>query len=202
MKFLAWTLALPFFAEAAPTLATTSEACTIKNQRKAWHTLTRIEKLAYITAEKCLMTLPAKLGLKGPRTRFDEFQKVHVLATESVHFVGAFLPFHRYLIYAHESILQTECNYTGAQPYWDEPLDAGNFSSSVVLDAVTGFGGNGAGLSNCVNDGPFKDYVNAIGPFQQITDHCIDRRIDDCASAQAASKDFRMVLAMVESVDR
>jgi tyrosinase len=37
------------------------------------HTLTRDEKLAYIDAEKCLMIMPAKLGLKGPRTRFDEF---------------------------------------------------------------------------------------------------------------------------------
>ncbi|OAG01602.1 Di-copper centre-containing protein [Paraphaeosphaeria sporulosa] len=141
------------------------------------------------------MKLPAKLGLKGPRTRFDEFQKLHVLATETVHFVGAFLPFHRYLMHAHEHILRTDCNYTGAQPYWDEPLDAGNFSSSVVLDPVAGFGGNGTGPKNCITDGPFMDYVNAIGPFQQVSDHCIDRKIDECASAQAAAKNVDQCMA-------
>lgn len=156
------------------------------------------------------MTLPAKLGYQGTKTRFDEFQKLHVMATESVHFVvrflayfahsdlhkskGAFLPFHRYLMHTHEHVLKTECNYTGTQPYWDEPLDAGNFTHSVVLDPVTGFGGNGVGASNCIKDGPFKDYVNSIGPFQQITNHCIDRRIDECQSAQAAKKNVDQCL--------
>jgi tyrosinase len=93
-------------------------------------------------------------------------------------------------MYADEHVLRTDCNYTVSQPYWDEPLDAGKFSHSIVLDPVTGFGGNGAGPNNCIVDGPFKDYVNAIGPFQQITDHCIDRKIDECSSAQAAAKNI------------
>lgn len=134
------------------------------------------------------MTLPAKLNLKGPRTRFDEFQKIHIQATTTVHFVGAFLPFHRYLMHAHEQILRTECNYTGAQPYWDETLDAGKFSTSIVLDPVTGFGGDGQGPNNCITDGPFKNYVNPLGPYQAITNHCIDRKINECVSATAAPK--------------
>lgn len=217
MKLLAWTLALPLITEAAAIRSTAGKACTTTSQRKAWsdhlidpsnifcpdvltyryrHTLTHDEKLAYIDAEKCLMTLPAQLGLEGPRTRFDEFQKLHVLVAEIVHYVGAFLPFHRYLMHAHEHMLRTECDYTGAQTYWYEPLDSGNFSQSVVLDPVTGFGGNGSGPKNCITDGPFKDYVNAIGPFQQIADHCIDRNIDECWSALAATNFVDQCMAL------
>jgi tyrosinase len=29
---------------------------------------------------------------------------------------GAFLPFHRMMMHAHESALRNECNYTGYQP--------------------------------------------------------------------------------------
>jgi tyrosinase len=92
-------------------------------------------------------------------------------------------------MHAHEYLLRNECNYTGGQPYWDESLDAGNFATSIVLDPETGFGGNGVGPSNCIADGPFKDYVNAIGPGPNITDHCIDRIISDCSS-QGAAKSF------------
>lgn len=135
------------------------------------------------------MAKPAKLGLKGARTRFDELQLSHVLQTNQVHGVGAFLGYHRLFVHAHEYLLQTECDYKGGHPYWDEALDAGNFSTSIILDPVSGFGGNGVGPSNCINDGPFKDYVNAIGPGEAYTDHCIDRVISDCSS-QAADKKY------------
>lgn len=82
--------------------------------------------------------------------------------TRAYHNQGAFLPFHRYLVHTHETILRTECNYTGTQPYWDEVLDAGNFTHSVVLDPETGFGGDGYGANNCIKDGPFKDYVVSL----------------------------------------
>lgn len=62
------------------------------------------------------MEQPASLGLRGARTRFDELQSLHVLQAEITHFVGAFLPFHRLLMWAHEHILRTECGYEGAQP--------------------------------------------------------------------------------------
>jgi tyrosinase len=51
------------------------------------HALSEEEKLAYISAEKCLMESPAKLGFAGAKTRFDELQKVHVILTPSIHFV-------------------------------------------------------------------------------------------------------------------
>ncbi|PVH91111.1 Di-copper centre-containing protein [Periconia macrospinosa] len=185
---LTWILFAIITADAAPVHNGERAACTSPIQRKAWHTLTREEKKSYIDAEKCLMSLPAKLGLAGPRTRFDEFQKIHVLHAPLIHGVGAFLPYHRYYVQAHETALRTECSYAGAQPYWDEPRDAGNFSKSILLDPETGFGGDGVGPNNCIADGPFKDYMNSVGPGESITDHCIDRQINDCWSEGAAQK--------------
>ena len=60
--------------------------------RPSRHILTDEERLAYIEAEKCLMSKPAKLGLSpAARTRFDEFQMVHVLQTPEVHFVVCYI---------------------------------------------------------------------------------------------------------------
>ncbi|KAF2270326.1 Di-copper centre-containing protein [Lojkania enalia] len=185
---------------AASAQASSSEsqktAWTTKSQRREWHTLSRDDKLDYINAEKCLMSKPAKLGLPAARTIFDEFQMSHVLNTKVVHGVGAFLPFHRLFIHAHEALLQAECNYTGGQPYWNESLDAGNFSSSIILDPEVGFGGNGTGPLNCIVDGPFKDYVNPIGPGQTFSDHCIDRIISDCASEMAGRQSIDQCMRM------
>lgn len=99
--------------------------------------LSKREKLAYLDAEKCLMKLPAKYGLPGTRTRFDELQAVHAMQTEWTHEVvrrrlltddfvvrlfakqakGSFLPFHRFLMHTHEKLMKEECGYKGAQPY-------------------------------------------------------------------------------------
>jgi hypothetical protein len=91
-------------------------ACKNPRQRRAWHTLSGEEKKAYIEAELCLMHKPAKLNLRGTRTRFDELQSCHILQAEITHNVGAFLPFHRLLMWAHEELLVQDCGYKGAQP--------------------------------------------------------------------------------------
>jgi tyrosinase len=80
------------------------------------HKLTNAEKKAYLDAELCLMNTPAELDLRGARTVFDELQSIHVNIAQIAHFVGAFLPFHRYFMWAHEYKLETVCGYTGAQP--------------------------------------------------------------------------------------
>lgn len=53
----------------------------------ARHTLSNTEKLEYINAELCLMKKPAKLGLPGCKTRFDELQAVHATQAYANHFV-------------------------------------------------------------------------------------------------------------------
>lgn len=51
--------------------------------------------------------------------------------------------------------------------------------STLYLDLVP-MVGKATGASSV--DGPFADYVNAIGPGYLITDHCIDHNISDAAS--------------------
>ncbi|KAF2712702.1 Di-copper centre-containing protein [Pleomassaria siparia CBS 279.74] len=169
--------------QAAPVYNT---SCTVKLERRAWHTLTDAEKLAYLSAEQCLMASPATLGLSAARSRFDELQQSHAMSVDVVHNVGAFLPYHRYFIHAHETLLRTVCNYTSPHPYWDEAMDASNFVSSVLLSPTTGFGGDGVGNESCIADGPFKDYVNPVGPGSRVNDHCITRKLGACESVYAS----------------
>lgn len=77
--------------------------------------LTVEEKLAYIQAELCLMRSPSRL-FDWAQNRWDELAYGHIVQFNIIHNVGAFLPWHRLYIRAHEQLLQTECNYTGAQP--------------------------------------------------------------------------------------
>lgn len=56
------------------------------------------------------------------------------------------MPWHRYYLHAYEKALREECDYKGAQPYWDEIRDATStkkFTEYDLFDPKTGFGGNG-----------------------------------------------------------
>lgn len=49
-----------------------------------------------------------------------------------VHGVWVFLPWHRYAIWTFETILRSEGNYTGTQPYWDWTLDSPASNGSLL----------------------------------------------------------------------
>lgn len=106
------------------------------------HKLSDDEKIAYIDAERCLMKAEPKT-FDWAQNRWDEIAYTHVVQSHVIHNVGAFLPWHRLFMRAHEYLLQTECGYTGAQPYWDETLDVDDLAGSVVFDADYGFGSEG-----------------------------------------------------------
>ncbi|KAK0752696.1 hypothetical protein B0T18DRAFT_450835 [Schizothecium vesticola] len=177
--------------------------CETKLQRKAWHTLSVAEKKSYIDAELCLMKLPATLGLTGAKNRFEELQSAHQVQAAITHGVGAFLPFHRLHMYAHEQLLRNECGYKGAQPYWDETRDAGKFYKSDVLDPVTGFGGNGVGANGCIVDGPFANFTNNLGPGYRVGDslNCINRFVNDAISVMAGQEYLDFCLKKKTYVD-
>jgi tyrosinase len=99
-----------------------------------------------------------------------------------VHNVGAFLPWHRYHIRAHELLLQNECGYSGAQPYWDEQadVDAGPLAeASPWGDDKYSFGGDGRRGDGCVVDGPFANLTLRMGMdnrgVQNFTEYCLNR---------------------------
>ncbi|KKY29885.1 putative amino acid transporter [Diaporthe ampelina] len=136
--------------QAKPIARQEANTCTTINQRKSWTALTDSEKSAYIDAELCLQALPAQLAdtsnaVTGAQNRWDEIHYTHIVQTNVIHNVGAFLPWHRLFVRAHEVLLQQECGYTGAQPYWDERSDIEQINNGtltidqlVVFDNQTG----------------------------------------------------------------
>ncbi|PYI16002.1 Di-copper centre-containing protein, partial [Aspergillus violaceofuscus CBS 115571] len=146
-----------------------------------WNALTDAEKHEYIQAELCLMSHPPVTGLVENSTNvWDEFANIHITQENDIHYVGQFLPWHRYYVRTHELALQQLCNYTGAHPYWDEltDLSRGNISASPIFDPHTGFGGNGTGTNSCVADGPFKNLTLHISNHHQRGDEfCLSRAL-------------------------
>ncbi|KAJ6551281.1 hypothetical protein B0H19DRAFT_1263951 [Mycena capillaripes] len=191
----------------APLGPTQAEICARPALRREWRVLSNIQKLDYITAVQCLQRLPSiTSNLRGARTRFDDFQAIHVVLSEEVHLVGQFLPWHRRLLNLFEIALREECGFQGALPYWDWSRDVDSgipLAKSPVFDSIYGFGGNGADIPNyagqfgnlsvmtsagwvapgagggCVTDGPFAAYNLSVGPGTNITNHCLQRAFND-----------------------
>lgn len=90
---------------------------------------------------------------------------------------------------AHEILLQTECNYTGAQPYWEEVLDVTALNESSVFDPDTGFGGNGVGDDGCVADGPFQNLTLHINQTSNYANYCLSRDFSS-TSFQTANQTY------------
>ncbi|KAG4438583.1 hypothetical protein IFR05_005958 [Cadophora sp. M221] len=202
-------LVLAKVTDAAPTVAESSDllvANTLESRtatlvRKEWRTLTKNERLAYIKAFKCLQSEPARFQslYPGSRTRYDDYQALHIAMTEKIHFTGIFLPWHRQYVALFEQDLRQTCGYNGAQPYWDWSKDAGSLNSwakSPLFDPVYGFGGNGAYIADttgltitsaleipgrtgggCVTTGPWANSIIPMGPGNNLSysPHCLRR---------------------------
>lgn len=101
-------------------------------------------------------------------------------------------------MHTHETLLRTECNYTGAQPYWNEMLDADastSIADSVVFDPDTGFGGEGG---DCVTDGPFVNTtLRLAGNWGVISssEYCLSRSFSDTTFQGAASTNVETCMA-------
>jgi len=104
----------------------------------------------------------------------------------------------RYFLWTYENALINECQYKGAQPYWDWTADnpeyGSSFEKSPLFDPETGFGGNGAQGSSvvpqtasqqavppgsCIADGPFAATQVNLGYGYAVASnpHCIMRNI-------------------------
>jgi tyrosinase len=172
---------------ALPAKLADNPECTAPQQRRSWHDISDADRKAYLAANRCLLTSPQKLNLlPGAKTRWDELVSLHQIHALQIHTTGQFLPYHRYYLKTLEFLLQ-ECGYTGAIPYWDETRDAGNFSTSVIFDPVTGFGGGGKAADPCVPNGPFANLTVNIGPGFGSEARCVNRRITDFFSSQCGT---------------
>ncbi|KAI0973839.1 Di-copper centre-containing protein [Xylaria arbuscula] len=171
-------------------------ACTVKTQRKAWEDLTSTEKAAYIEAELCLMAAPPIAGVPGAENIWDELQFTHAQQVDYIHHVGAFLPFHRYYVSAHQTLISSVCGYTGPLPYWNETLNVGTLDQASIFDPATGFGGDGSGSSRCISDGPFVNITLRIQEDLSIAEYCITRALNDKSFNSAVQTNVDQCLAM------
>ncbi|KAK3345890.1 hypothetical protein B0T25DRAFT_505972 [Lasiosphaeria hispida] len=151
--------------------------------------LTSAERSSYIRATVCLTRRPAKHGIPEARTLWDELQYIHIYQSAYIHFVGAFLPWHRYYLAVHAALLRRECNYKGRMPYWDQVHDLPNLRGASVFDPRTGFGGDGVGPDLCVADGPFANlrlrFTEDLAANQP--GYCLSRNMSECLFANTAT---------------
>ncbi|KAF3914326.1 Tyrosinase [Arthrobotrys entomopaga] len=164
-----------------------SHVCSKSYVRKEWRTLTLIERFEYLFAVNALMVMPNRTPAsiaKSAKNRYDDLVATHIQQTFMVHYVGSFLPFHRYFTWTFEMMLRNEVGYTGPFPYWDWHLDTGKgeqaFLNSPIWDPILGFGGNGPYIQataeqalgavpgrsggGCVQNGAFQNMKVNLGP--------------------------------------
>lgn len=177
-----------------PAKSSKQGTCTTQNVaiRREWGALSRSERKAYTDAVLCLQSrknkTPASL-IPGARSRFDDWVGTHINQTNTIHYTGTFLAWHRYFTWQYEQALRNECGYKGYQPYWNwAKTAASGLEKSPVFDgsdaSMSGngefipgrgnvvIGGNGlpeilvpAGSGGgCVKSGPFKGMKVNLGP--------------------------------------
>jgi tyrosinase len=178
------------------TASTAAATCSNPLERKEWRQLSNEERRSYINAVKCLHSTAPEAGyeIAAVQNILDDMTYTHNSLAGDIHFVAQFLPWHRWILARHESLLRNMCGYTGAQPYWDwtKDAEAGNVAGSAIWDPETGFGGNGAatgrstsGYVSCVADGPFANYKLTLGrgspnqDRQGNEEHCLNRRFNN-----------------------
>ena len=138
-----------------PALPLQKRACSHPATHLEWRNLTDLQRMAYLQAEKCLFNQTARSGLPSATNLFEDLAAVHQNMTATIHNVGQFLPWHRYMLHAHERLLRTACGYTGPMTWWDETRDAGDFEHAPLFTADY-FGACPPGDANgptCITDG-------------------------------------------------
>ncbi|ORY55906.1 uncharacterized protein BCR38DRAFT_528749 [Pseudomassariella vexata] len=158
------------------------------------------QRLDFLDAVQCLQSKPAKTEtlFAGAKSRYDDFQALHIIQTEDVHFCGSFFAWHRNFLALLENDLHTTCGYPGGIPYWNWTMDAADMLASPLFDPVYGFGGNGIWIENtttfpsdwqiladipgrtgggCITDGPFANRTVPLGPgnHTDYRPHCLHR---------------------------
>jgi Common central domain of tyrosinase len=147
VTLLASPLALP--VKDGPRLK--KRECSNPPKRVEWRNMQESDRQAYLNAEKCLFSQQGQTGLPGATNRNQDLAAVHQNMTDTIHGVGQFLPWHRYMLYAHEYLLRTECGYSGPMTWWDETKDAGNFANAPLFTSE--YFGSAPTTNECITDG-------------------------------------------------
>ncbi|PSN61612.1 Di-copper centre-containing protein [Corynespora cassiicola Philippines] len=158
--------------------------------RREWTSLSIKERIEFTDSVECLMSKPSihdPTIVPGAKSRYDDFIVPHMNQTNSVHSSTNFLSWHRYLIWAFEQALRSECGYTGYLPYWNWAKYAHDPVNSPLFDGSAGsIGSNGiyeernctvvdgpvcvppGEGGGCVRSGPFSNTTVNLGPISNF----------------------------------
>ncbi|KAI1294328.1 hypothetical protein F5Y03DRAFT_387695 [Xylaria venustula] len=190
------TLELLLASNSIHASSVTRGACTVKKQYTVWQNLSDADKASYIDAELCLMAAPPRADVLGAENVWDELTYAHAAQSDYIRNVGAFLPFHRYMLAAHATLLEEECGYRGPIPY-----DVGAIAQATIFDPITGFGGNGSGASSCITDGPFVNAALRIEDDLSAGSYCLSRAFNEADFDKAAQANVDACLTMTDFVN-
>lgn len=138
-------------ANFALTSLAAAATCTNPRVRVEWDSYPDSSKQAFVDSIKCLMGRAPSGQFSQSRSRYEDIVALHQTLTPNVHGNAKFLVWHRYLTWAFEDILRTECGFSQTMPWFDETKYAGRFSQSSIFSSKW-FGGISLG-GNCVRDG-------------------------------------------------
>ena len=130
--------------------------------RKEFTSMTVAERTRYTSALKSLSS-DARL-----RTDYNQLITLHKeMFLSGIHEKEHFLSWHRWYILQYENLLRrVNCNITLS--YWDWSLTSGTAfrtqPQDVWYEGDSGFGGNGAGTTHCVQTGPFREEAWKLVP--------------------------------------
>lgn len=162
------------------------------NMRFEWNDFADTDRLAFIASIKCLIN-KAPSGNYPPATnRFEDLARVHQQMMPLVHGNNLFLLWHRYFVWTFEQILRDECGFDRAFPWWDETLNAGDFSQLDMFTSPDYFGHLTAPVNGepvCITSGAFGGLTCHIGPGTSNTPHCLSRA-GNAADTSQCNTDF------------
>ncbi|KAJ7282861.1 Di-copper centre-containing protein [Mycena rebaudengoi] len=146
--------------------------CTHPTVRKEWRSLSRSDRVDWVSSIKCLANSPHNTGVvptvnppdiaafNTSGSHYDDFVYAHMDLNHRIHLTGLFFPWHRWYLQALEDALRDQCGFRGTMPYWDWTKDAANFRESTLFndsDPESGLGGFGDPSSHfTVVDGAFS----------------------------------------------
>ncbi|KAI1662546.1 Di-copper centre-containing protein [Daldinia decipiens] len=179
------------------------ESCGTSYVRNDWRTLSQDQRLDFISAVRCLQSRSGETSgtFAGVKSRYDDFVALHISQADYIHWVGHFLPWHRYFLWLFEQALRNECSYEGSVPAIDwtqDAVDEASLLGSPIFDPEYGFGGNGDYIEDisdfpdewvtdidipgrsgggCLANGPFAETNASMGPGRhtEYTPRCIRR---------------------------
>ncbi|TIB76409.1 Di-copper centre-containing protein [Wallemia mellicola] len=147
MKLSLLALAAAGFAAALPTTLNEgySEECPNGLAiRPEWSQMSKKHRKEYISALQCMINKPSTVNETQINSHYEDFWYTHQFPGPAIHFVAAFLPWHRHYVYTYHQSLK-ECGYTGEMPFWAWDWNADDVFKSSIFDpdSESGLGTNG-----------------------------------------------------------